>query len=112
MITNAPAGSIGSTNPSGWSNESMFVKFLQRFIKQAKPTIEQPVILIMDNHESHISVPAIQKAKDNGVKFITLHTHASNHMQPLDKTVFGPFKTYFNIAANELLMSLVMWENH
>ncbi|XP_047134205.1 uncharacterized protein LOC105850413 isoform X1 [Hydra vulgaris] len=105
MITGAPEGSIGVTNPSGWSNESIFVKFLQHFIKYAKPTIEQPVILIMDNHESHISVPAIQKAKDNGVKLITLHPHTSNHMQPLDKTVFGPFKTYFNTAANELLMS-------
>lgn len=105
MITGAPEGSIGGANPSGWSNESMFVIFLQHFIKYAKPTKEQPVILIMDNHGSHISVPAIQMAKDNGVKLITLHPHTSNHMQPLDKSVFGPFKTYFNTAANELLMS-------
>ncbi|XP_004208585.2 uncharacterized protein LOC101237085 [Hydra vulgaris] len=106
MITGAPEGSIGGTNQSGWSNESMFVKFLQHFIKYAKPTIEQPVILILDNHESHISVPAIHIAKDNGVKLITLHPHTSNLMQPLDKTVFGPFKIYFNTAANELLMPL------
>lgn len=105
MITGAPEGSIGGANPSGWSNESMFVKFLQHFINYAKPTKEQPVILIMDNHESHISIPAIQIAKDNGVKLITLHPHTSNHMQPLDKSVFGPFKTYLNTAANELLMS-------
>lgn len=105
MITGAPEGSIGSANPSGWSNESMFVIFLQHFIKYAKPTKERPVILLMDNHESHISVSAIQLAKDNGVKLITLHPHTSNHMQPLDKSVFGPFKTYFNTAANELLMS-------
>lgn len=59
----------------------------------------------MDNHESHISVPAIQTTKDNGVKLITLHPHTSNHMQPLDNSVFGPFKTYYNTAANELLMS-------
>ncbi|GBP40289.1 hypothetical protein EVAR_83979_1 [Eumeta japonica] len=105
MITGAPEGSIGGANPSGWSNESMFVIFLQHFIKYAKPTKERPVILIMDNHESHISISAIQMAKDNGVKLITLHPHTSNHMQPLDKSVFGPFKTYFNTAANELLMS-------
>lgn len=105
MITGAPEGSIGGANPSGWSNESMFVIFLQHFIKYAKPTKERPVIILMDNHESHISVSAIQMAKDNGVKLITLHPHTSNHMQPLDKSVFGPFKTYFNTAANELLMS-------
>lgn len=105
MLTGAPEGSIGGANPSGWSNESMFVKFLQHFIKYTKPTKEQPVILILDNHESHISVPAIQMAKDNGVMLITLHPHTSHHMQPLDKSVYGPFKTYFNTAANELLMT-------
>ncbi|XP_072949708.1 uncharacterized protein mod(mdg4) isoform X1 [Epargyreus clarus] len=105
MINGVPEGSIGGANPSGWSNESMFLRFLQHFIKYAKPSKEQPVILIMDNHESHISVPAIQMAKDNGVKLITLHPHTNDHMQPLVKSVFGPFKTYFNTAANELLMS-------
>lgn len=105
MLAGAPEGTIGGANPSGWSNESMFVLFLQHFIKYTKPTKEQPVILILDNHESHISVPAIQMAKDNGIMLITLHPHTSNHMQPLDKTVFGPFKKYFNTAANELLLT-------
>lgn len=59
----------------------------------------------MDNHESHISVPAIRLAKENGVILVTLHPHTSNKMQPLDKSVFGPFKTYFNQAANEKLMT-------
>lgn len=63
MITGASEGSVGGANPSGWSNESMFVIFLQHFIKYAKHTKERPVILLMDNHESHISVPAIQMAK-------------------------------------------------
>lgn len=82
MITGAPEGSIGGANPSSWSNESIFVIFLQHFIKYAKPTKKRPVILLMDNYESHISVSAIEMAKDNGVKLITLHPHTSNHMQP------------------------------
>lgn len=40
MITGAPEGSIGDANPSGWSNESMFVIFLQHLIKYTKPTKE------------------------------------------------------------------------
>lgn len=72
------------------------------FIKYAKPSKEQLVIILLDNHESHISLPAIRKAKYNGVLRMTLHPHTSNYMQPLDKSVFGPLKTYFN---KELLMT-------
>lgn len=93
MLIRAPEGSIGGVSPPGWSSESMFVIFLQHFIKYTKPTKEQPVILILDIHESHISVLATHMAKDNGVMLITLHPHTSNHMQPLDKSVFGAFKT-------------------
>lgn len=66
MIKGAPIGSIGGSNPSGWSNEELFVKFLLHFIKHASASIENPVILLLDNHESHISVAAIRLAKDNG----------------------------------------------
>lgn len=89
MINGAPEGSIEGPNPSGWSNESMFERFLQHFVKYGTPTKEQPVIPIMANHESHIAVPVIQMAKENGVKHITLHPYTSNHMQPLDKSVLG-----------------------
>lgn len=47
---------------------------------------------------SHISVPAIRLAKENGVVLVTLHPHTSNKMQPLDKSVFGP-------SANENMMA-------
>lgn len=105
MIYGAPEGTVGAANPSGWSNEATFVMFMEHFIKFTRPSKERPVIVLMDNHESHISVPAIRLAKENGVILVTLHPHTSNKIQPLDKSVFGPFKTYFNQAANEKLMT-------
>lgn len=68
-------------------------------------TKESRAIVLMDNHESHISIPTIRLAKENGVILVTLHPHTSNKMQPLDKSVFGPFKTYYNHAANEKIIA-------
>nr|CAI5825039.1 unnamed protein product [Callosobruchus analis] len=105
MIHGAPEGTLGAATPTGWSNEALFVMFMKHFIKFARPSKERPVIILMDNHESHISVPAIRLAKENGVILVTLHPHTSKKMQPLDKSVFGPFKTYFNQAANEKMLT-------
>lgn len=105
MIHGAPEGTLGAANPSGWSNETTFLMFMNHFIKFARPTKERPAIVLMDNHESHISVPTIRLAKENGIILVTLHPHTSNKMQPLDKSVFGPFKNYFNHAANEKMMT-------
>ncbi|XP_054259709.1 uncharacterized protein LOC128984415 [Macrosteles quadrilineatus] len=101
MIKGAPVGSIGGANPSGWSNEELFVQFLLHFIKHSGASIENPVILLLDNHESHISVAAIQTAKSNGVIMVTFHPHTSHKMQPLDVGVFGPFKTFYNKAMKD-----------
>lgn len=62
MLKSAPPGSVGAANQSGWSIELIFRKYLDHFIKFAKPTKEDPVLLIMDNHETHISIEIIEKA--------------------------------------------------
>ena len=58
------------------------------------------VLLILDNHESHISVEAIDFARENGIVLLSFPPHCSHRMQPLDRTVYGPFKTHYNVAAD------------
>ena len=70
MMRGAPPGSIGAANPSGWSNERTFSEFLDHFIAHAHPSKENQVVLLMDNHSSHISIDAIAKAKENGILHI------------------------------------------
>lgn len=104
MIKGAPNGTIGAANKSGWSNEQLFLQYLQHFKQHVKPTVEEPVILTLDNHDSHVSVDAIDFCKENGIIMVTFHPHTSHKMQPLDRTVFGPFKTYYNTAASEWMI--------
>jgi len=56
----------GASHNSGWMTHQNFLICLKHFVVHSKSSIEQPVLLLLDNHESHISIDCIQYAKDNG----------------------------------------------
>ncbi|XP_065658788.1 uncharacterized protein LOC136083316 [Hydra vulgaris] len=56
FIRDGPNECIGASNGSGWMNEECFVTYLNHFIRHVKPTKESPVLLLLDNHQSHLSV--------------------------------------------------------
>ena len=67
-------------------------------IHQTRCTTECKVLVILDNHESHIFLCTIDEAKANGIVLLIIPPHTSHRLQPLDKTVFGPFKASYNLA--------------
>ncbi|KAL2086177.1 hypothetical protein ACEWY4_017236 [Coilia grayii] len=98
FLNGSPAGSVGHSTRSGWMNEEAFIIFMEHFIRQTNCSTNNPVLLILDNHESHISLKAVTTAKENGVVMLTLPPHTSHRLQPLDKTVYYPLKTFYNSA--------------
>lgn len=98
MTNGAPPGSLGLANPSGWMTRQLFVEVMKHFIKFSSTTPENPSLLIMDNHESHLSIEALDLAKKSGVVVLTFHPHTTHRMQPLDVGLMGPFKTYYYSA--------------
>ena len=54
------------------------------------------MLLILDNHEAHMSIDFIDSASENGVIVLTIPPHTSHKIQPLDMTVYGPFKRHYN----------------
>lgn len=105
LITGAPPGSTGTATRSGWINEDTFVEFLQHLVQQTKCSPDLPLLLILDNHEAHISLKALDIAKTNGIVALTTPPHTSHRPQPLDKSVYGPFKTYYNRALDGWMKS-------
>jgi DDE superfamily endonuclease len=75
-----------------------FLEFMKHFEKHAKPTAEHPVLLILDNHCSHISIDVLDYAKEHFITILSFPPHCSHALQPLDRSVFGPLKTYINQA--------------
>lgn len=103
MIKGGPPGVEGEATPSGWVNKDVFLKWFEFFIKHARPSAEYPVLLLMDNHESHISLDIIKMAKKHNVQLLTLPPHTSHKLQPLDKSVYGPLKRHYNNECNNWL---------
>lgn len=78
--------------------------FFKHFLEYAKPSEDSPVLVVFDNHDSHINIDLINMARENNVTLLTLPPHCSHKLQPLDVAVYGPFKNYFNAAAESLML--------
>lgn len=105
MTVGAPPGTSVAAHPSGWMTGDNFVLFLHHFIKYTKCTKDRQVLVIMDNHDSHITPTGLQICKDNGIVLLTIPPHTSHKLQPLDRTVFGPFKTFLNQSGDEYMIN-------
>lgn len=47
----------------------------------------------------------INMARKNGIILLTLPPHCSHRLQPLDVSVYGPFKGYYNSAADKWMLN-------
>ena len=68
---------------------------MDHLIKHTRCGPKHKILLILDNHESHISLDVIDKAKSAGIVMLTIPPHTSHQLQSLDKSVFGPFKASY-----------------
>lgn len=100
LMDGAPPGSIGHCSASGWTNGDLFLMWLQFFVEIVRPTPDKKVILVLDNHESHKYYPALKYAVENHITFVSFAPHTTHKMQPLDKSVFGPIKKFFEQEIN------------
>ena len=105
FLNGAPPGAIGGATRSGWMNEELYVVYMKHFIHHTRCTKDRPVLLILDNVESHISLEAIDLARENGVIMVTIPPHTSHRLQPLDCAVYRPFKTAYNVAMDGWIRS-------
>lgn len=101
MVLGAPPGSAGACHPSGWMTKENFLKYLEHFKKYSNCSPDNKHLIILDNHDSHVNLEVINFARNNGLVLLTLPPHTSHKLQPLDRAVFGPLKTYYNAAASD-----------
>ena len=101
LIKGGPPGCIGLVHESGWMTGENFLVSLKHFHGIVKSSPEKPVLLIFDNHSSHTDYNVVKFAKENGIILLTFPPHCSHALQPLDVTVFGPFKDALAKSHNE-----------
>ena len=105
LMAGAPPGAIAGTSPSGWINGDLYLKWLEHFIKYTAASVNRKVLLIVDNHESHITLQACELCRNNGVVVVSLPPHCSHKLQPLDLSVFSSLKTAYYRRCSEWLHS-------
>ncbi|XP_074028700.1 uncharacterized protein [Leptinotarsa decemlineata] len=59
LAKGGPADAEYQVSFNGWTNDEMFLLWLKHFGKFAKPSQDQPVLLVLDNHSSHSIVGTI-----------------------------------------------------
>lgn len=55
LLNGAPPGTLLMVSDSGYINTELFLEWLKHFQKEVKASLDDPVLLILDNHSSHLS---------------------------------------------------------
>ena len=64
---------------------------------RTKPSKDDPVLLILDGHNSHTkNIDIVNLARENGISIVSLPPHTSHKLQPLDKTFLGALKHHYS----------------
>ena len=66
-------------------DSEVFAKWFN--IKMVK---DRPILLLFDSHMTQIILPVIEKAMKERIITVKFPSHASDVLQPLDVTCFGP----------------------
>ena len=87
-----PSGTQYSVSKSGWFDMDIFEKWFRDVFLEAVRSKPGRKILIGDNLASHFSVNVVRMARENDILFVALPPNTTHIMQPLDVSIFRPFK--------------------
>ncbi|KAJ8929407.1 hypothetical protein NQ314_017907 [Rhamnusium bicolor] len=105
FMVGAPPGSEGVAHESGWMTAEKFINYLHHFAKFAHPRKDNPVLMIMDNHASHVTLEAIQYCRDNFIFLLGSPGHTSHKLQPLDVAFYSPLKNAYNSCCDDFMVN-------
>ena len=89
FVKGAPTGSIVRVHPSGWMTSENFFSWMKHFVSHVRPSNKDKVLLLLDNHHSHVTLETIDYAKEHGIVLLSFPPHCSHKLQPLDRAVMG-----------------------
>jgi hypothetical protein len=95
----APVGAVSAASPTGWVNEDIFDAWFDHFLQSVQPNSRQPTLLILDGHSCHTkNLSVIIKARENNVKILSLPSHCTHKLQPLDVSFFKSANSFYDSA--------------
>lgn len=96
LMDGAPPNSWAECNEKGWITHELFLKWFEKFVIWSKATKEDPVLLLLDGHTSHVkSLDVINLAREKSVHILCFPPHCTHRLQPLDVSFMKPLSAYY-----------------
>ncbi|KAI5646769.1 DDE superfamily endonuclease domain-containing protein [Phthorimaea operculella] len=91
---------------SGWMNMEAFYEYITNVYYPwlVKKEIPLPVILFLDGHTSHISLPLTTFCNEKGIILVALLPNSTHVLQPLNDAVFRPVKDTWRATVREFMV--------
>ncbi|KAG5874586.1 hypothetical protein JTB14_001223 [Gonioctena quinquepunctata] len=101
-------GAIGRATKSGWMSAEIFVELLGYIKKHTdKKHTDNPMLLLVDNHETHVSLNAINYCRENGIVMLSFPPQYSQSPIGCSRLIFASM-VRSNLDARHLLMT-ILW---
>ncbi|XP_065665503.1 uncharacterized protein LOC136086931 [Hydra vulgaris] len=98
FMDQAPQGALGVATKNGWINEELFDIWFDNFLQFTQPSnCNTPTLLILDGHSCHVkNIKVILKARRSNVIILSLPSHCTHKMQPLNIYFFKSLSSRYN----------------
>ncbi|XP_020297300.1 uncharacterized protein LOC109861874 [Pseudomyrmex gracilis] len=92
--TKLPQGWAVGRSESGWMTGEIFFEYIANTFHNRiiKNNIPRPILLFLDGHTLHLTMPLSYFCSANGIEVIALKPNSTHILQPMDVALFGPLK--------------------
>ena len=98
-IANCEDGAVMGMQPNAWMTRWLFESWISHFIECLKRgpgiDLQNRHVLILDGQNSHVTLEVVRISMESRLDIVSLPSHTSHALQPLDVSCFKPFKTAF-----------------
>lgn len=94
-------------------NKDVYLKWLDHF-KRNVPRGMSPDnkhLLVVDGHTTHVNQEVVLKCVSMDLDILTIPSHSTHFMQPLDVCCFRPFKVHFAKEKSLMINKNPNWSN-
>ena len=84
MMHGVSDGAKGLAYPKSWMTSQIFIHVLNHLKENVCCNVNKKFLIIMNNHESHFFIEAIDFSRENGILILAIPPHTSSKLQPLD----------------------------
>lgn len=95
-----PQGAAYSCSDSGWMMDTNFESWFSKIFVPHVASLQKPVLLTFDGHNSHLTFNTVKLAIDNNIVILCLPPNTSHALQPLDVGVFRAVKVTWRKILN------------